>query len=185
MNFYLVALTCVLGLSSSSCVSTHQQSDAKPVAARPQAAVPTHAQMQIQVEGVTDVNKFLAETDESLKLARSGVYGKLKPGDMDRLEAARDSIKALLDGHASAQELGPEDRVALYQAQDVISSTLRKDDKDRIVCKQIAQTGSRLRPVTECLTVGQREQRALATRQIVDKIQTENCIVGEGQACGN
>ncbi len=82
-------------------------------------------------------------------------------------------------------ELSPSERSELHAAQYEINSLFNHEDKGRMVCKKVSQTGSRLTKATECLTVAEREMRAQAVRQNVDKIQQENCIMGEGQACGN
>ncbi len=124
----------------------------------------------------------LAEADQSLQMARDGVYGRLKRGDLERLEAARDSIHVVLEGHESLQELSPEARLALHQAQEVIRVTLRKEDKNRIVCERSVQTGTRLGS-SECMTVAQREQRAASAKEALEVVQRNACYAGEGQGC--
>lgn len=137
---------------------------------------------EAEAEALTPAETVLARTDESLGLARDGVYGPIKRGGMERLEAAQDTIHALLDDHDSLQELSPQDRLALHQAQETIRTTLRMDDRSRIICERSVQTGSRLGS-TECLTVAQREERAAAAREGVDKVQRNICYPGEGQSC--
>jgi hypothetical protein len=168
MNFVPLA-PVLLALSLSSTAGA---------ADPPRPAAPTPVETERPV-GTAEVR---AEADRSLQLARDGVYGPLKRGDLDRIEAARDSIDVLLEGHDSIQELTPEAGHALHQAQEVIRITLRKEDRNRIVCQRGVQTGTRLGS-TECLTVAQREQRAAAAKEGVDKVQRNICYPGEGQDC--
>ena len=165
MKVRVLVLACFLALSSTA--------DAVEPGVQERAAV--HA------ERITDVNAYLAEVGDSLRMARDGSYGKIKRSEMSRLETAQNRIKGLLEGRSSGQELSPDDRVALYQAQEMISSILGKD-KNRVVCKRTTKLGSRL-PINECLTVGQREQLAKDARENTDRTQRNVCYAGEGQSC--
>ena len=138
---------------------------------------------QANAERISDANAFLNEIDASIQMARAGEYGRLKKGTIVRIEMARDKIEDLLDGHRSAMELPASERVALYNAQEMISSALRDDDKNRTVCKREMVTGSRL-PRTECMTVAEREARAQAARESTDKFIRNVCTPGEGNSCG-
>ncbi len=109
--------------------------------------------------GITDAQLFLEEIDQTLSLAMAGDYGRLKRGDITRMNKARDVIADLLEGHGTALELPPEERIELYNAQELLTATIRSDEKDRKVCKIEAVTGSRLAK-TECMTVAEREERA-------------------------
>ena len=123
-------------------------------------------------ESITDAEAFVEEVTETVDLARSGEYGRLKRGDMAKLDFAQEQISELLAGHATAMELRPDDRITVYNAQERITAILRNNDKDRIVCKREAKTGTRL-AVTECMTVAEREQRAKVARENVSKKQRD------------
>jgi hypothetical protein len=137
---------------------------------------------QNNAERITDADAFVLEIDEALELAREGEYGRLKRGTMTRLENARDTIAGLLEGHASAMELPPQERIDLYNAQEQITAALNNDNKGRMVCKREATTGSRLAK-TECMTVAEREARARVARESTEKLFRNVCIPGEGQPC--
>lgn len=147
---------------------------ARTVAAGDPASLADRA--EVHAASVTDAAAFLAEVDGNLQLARDGQYGRLKRGDMRRLESARDRIHALLAGHGSALELAPADRIALYNAQESIRSVLRSDDKNRTVCLREATTGSRI-PTTECMTVAEREERARVARQSINRMVRDICFI--------
>lgn len=171
MNVKTGVLGCLMALLASHVMAT-VQSDVTTLGERANA----------QAERITDVEHYLAEINDSLRLARDGEYGRIKREDMSRLESTRDRIADLLEGHASASELSSEDRIALYQAQELISTTLGTNDKNRVVCKRATQLGSRL-PVKECLTVAQREELARAARENTDRAQRIVCYAGEGNDC--
>jgi len=171
----ILALACLLVLSSAGHALA--QTPARPPAIdRVDSA---------NAEQIKDAKQYLADIDLAFAMAASGDYGRLQRGWKERAQAARDRISALLEGHASATELPASKRAELHAAQYEINSLLNHEDKGRLVCKKVFQTGSRLNKSTECLTIAERETRAQAVRQNVDKIQLETCIAGEGQPCGN
>lgn len=112
-----------------------------------------------KTEPVTEAQAYLDGIDHTLALAVNGEYGKLRRGSDSRLRAARDRIANLLKGHSSTTELEPEDLIALVNAEAVIKSVIRNQDKDRIVCTLAPGTGSRLAS-KECLTIAEREARS-------------------------
>ena len=169
----IVVLSCLLVLSSSG-----HSIAATPY---PQATAPG---AHLPVEQIKDAKQYLADIDQAFAMAASGDYGRLESGWKERVQAARDRIAVLLEGHTSAMELSPGERAELLAAQYEINSTLNHEDKGRLVCRKVFQTGSRLNKATECLTIAERERRAQAVRQNVDKIQRDACIPGEGQSCG-
>lgn len=169
----ILILSCVLALSSAGPA----------LAATPKPQVPAQ-NPDAHAEQIKDAAKYLADIDQAFAMAASGDYGRLQRGWQERAQAARDRIAALLEGHASAVELSPAKRAELHAAQYEINSLLNHEDKGRMVCKKVFQTGSRLNKSTECLTVAEREMRAQAVRQNVDNVQRERCIAGEGQPCG-
>lgn len=138
---------------------------------------------QSQTERASNAEESLAEMDRSLKAAHGGVYGTIRPSDMQRLENARDSIEALLEGPAGARGLSPEDRVTLHNAEQLFVSILRKDDKSRMVCVRETKTGSRLPGKTECLTLAEREARAASAREGTEAVKRNVCYTDEGQSC--
>lgn len=170
----ILILACLLVLSSAGSVLA--------TAPRLQASV---QDANVRVDQIKDAKQYLADIDHALAMAANGDYGRLQRGWQDKVKVARDRIANLLDGHATALELPPQEQSEIRAAQDEINSVLNSQDKGRMVCRKVLQTGSRLSKATECLTVAEREMRAQALRQNVDQIQRERCIAGEGQPCGN
>ena len=171
MNIRVLTLGCLLGLSLPAlAIAQSADSDATP------------ANATAEVERITDAGAFLAEIERSLEMARNGEYGKLRRSQMSDLQDARDEIVLLLEGHATATELPPEERIVVYNAQEVMSSILRKDDKERVICEKTVKIGTRL-GTTECLTVGQREARARIASESTGNVQRTVCVAGEGNPC--
>ena len=138
---------------------------------------------QDNAERIGNAGAFLSEIDEAVEMARAGEYGRLKKGTVVRIEMARDRIANLLEGHRSALELEPEERIKLYNAQETITAAIRNDDKNRTVCKREMVTGSRL-PRTECMTIAEREARRKLAAESTDKFIRNLCTPGaESSPC--
>ena len=132
---------------------------------------------------ISDAAAFVKELDFTMKLAREGLYGEIKEADMDRLNEAHDTITILLDGQETAMDLPPDDRIELYNAQELITSIIRNDDKNRRVCMRVKTTGSRITK-RECMSVAEREQRAKAARDAAGEMLRVDCVPGETSTCG-
>lgn len=176
--------TCVVlivaAASLAACTTT------KPVAAKPVATDtqgPGAARSDAQAESSTEASQYLATVDHTLALARKGEYGRLERGSEEKLKAARDRIADLLEGHASASELRPDDLIALQNAEAAIKSIIDNQDKDRMVCAREAGLGTRITR-TECLTVGEREARGRGAMEVTEKVQREGCIPTVDNPCG-
>jgi len=126
---------------------------------------------------------ILEEADLSLDMARDGQYGRINRRNMAELEEAHAVLHRLLAGHDNPEELGSEDRIALFNAQQAITALVGNDDKNRKICKRASVTGSRVGAV-ECMTVAEREARARASRSMVDDAQRGFCVPGETSRCG-
>jgi len=164
--------TLIFVLIFSSCFTLSQSACAASYSASASNSVPV----------ATNAKDFLAEIDSSIRLARSGEYGRMTPGRIARMTSARNKIAALLKDHVTATELKDEDRIEVYNQQEIVLSAMRSADKDRIVCKRVAAIGTRLAK-TECMTVSQREARAKRAREDVDRINRNVCYLGEGSDC--
>lgn len=172
MKLRTLFLSCLLALPLAAQARIAEESETATLAQRADAAA----------EKITDAEAFVDEIDDTLSLARDGTYGRLKRGSMSQAEDARDKIASLLEGHETAMELPPEERIELYNAQELIVAMIRNDEKGRMVCKKEIRVGSRF-PTTECLTVAQREEKARAARAGTHDTMRTVCIPGEGNPC--
>ena len=172
MKLRILFLSCLLALPLAAQARIAEETETATLAQRADAAA----------EKITDAEAFVDEIDQTLSLARDGTYGRLKRGAMSQAETARNKIAALLEGHENAMELPAEERIELYNAQEVIVAMVRADDKGRMICKKEIRLGSRF-PTTECLTVAQREEKARSARAGVNDSVRTVCIPGEGNPC--
>jgi hypothetical protein len=128
------------------------------------------AQADAYALSITSADQFLIEVDQTLAMAREGDYGSISGEDLQRLDVAHLTIVRLLDGYDNARHLQPDERIALFNAQELIKAIVRNDEKGRVVCKRVAGTGTRLARA-ECLTVVEREMRAQTARRDMLHIQ--------------
>ena len=150
------------------------------------AAFASNSEDDLQSSVIADSTEYLTGIQRTVELALRGEYGRLRRGADRRLLSARDRIAGLLKGHPTTTELGPKDRIDLVNAEEVIKAIIKNDDKDRLVCKYEAATGSRM-ATKECLTVAEREARAKRARRNTIEARQHVCYVsvtgGEGQTC--
>ncbi len=121
-------------------------------------------------QSITSADEFLLEVDQTLSMAHDGDYGSISRNDLQRLDVAHLTIVKLLDGYDNARHLGADERIALFNAQELIRAIVRNDERGRVVCKRVATTGTRLARA-ECLTVVDREVRAQTARREVLRVQ--------------
>lgn len=129
----------------------------------------------VRTESGAEVAAYLANIDRMLGLAFSGQYGTLKPGSTQKLEAARERIQEVLGSRTTLGSLPADERMVLQNEEDAISAILRNREKDRMVCKRLLKTGSRM-ATTECMTVAQREARAASAAESTSMVQREKCV---------
>ena len=129
------------------------------------------------VEEIDDVSAFLDEVDHTLLNARDGHYGSISRQNFDQLIRSRNTIVRLLKGQKLAADLGPEDRIEVYNAQQTMQSVIRNRPDDRVVCQRIVVHGSRFTRY-ECLSVYEREWRARIAREHTERFQRPLCADG-------
>ncbi len=170
MNTRILALSALLSIST--------------VSAATDATGAPNNNTDARVQADSEVSQYLANLDHTLGMARRGEYGRLKGGSAEKLQVVREQIGNLLSGHASVKELQPGQRLGLSNAEEELDSIVNKKNKDRMVCRSTATTGTRFSS-NECLTVGDRESRAKSAAEAVEKFQRPECTIGEGSTCGN
>jgi hypothetical protein len=141
------------------------------------------ARADAQVEKIaTNLAKYVAEIDRAIAMAKDGQYGKLQRGSEARLVSARQAIGDLLRDVSDPRQLPPEKRLELFNAHEEIASIIKHQDKGRVVCTRERKTGSRL-ATNECLTVGEREERARVSSELTRDSQRMSCSPGETSTC--
>jgi hypothetical protein len=122
------------------------------------------------------VAQTLAGFDQEATEIRAGMhqggrYEFLKADDKSRIEARLNSIQALLQKHASQNDLNSGDKITVANAQEEVNALLKHNDSNRLVCESRAPIGSHL-PVKTCRTYGEIEmqrQEAMKSHADLDK----------------
>jgi hypothetical protein len=173
-KFLLASLLALASAGFAANVSANVGEDANTISARADAQVEKMA---------ANLAKYIGEIDRAIAMAKEGGYGKLERGSEARLAAARKEIGDLLQNVSDPRDLPTEQRIALFNAHQEIESVINKQDKGRVVCTRERKTGSRV-GITECLTVGEREERAKISQAMARDQQRVMCSPGETSSCG-
>jgi hypothetical protein len=120
---------------------------------------------------------------QAVELARRGEYGRLSDVQINMITEARNRIARLAEENASVEDFDSSERRIYDHARERINRLTRSTDKQRLVCKRVVKTGTRLIEA-ECLTVAQREARARGSRERSEQIQRAGCNNFEAQCSG-
>ena len=158
MSYRTLALSLLLCLAGTALAADPDE------AARAEAAT----------ADIHDAQGYLRDMRTSVDLARRGEYGKLSSKDRKQLDTSYARLKTLLDGHDSPLELPLEERIDLYNAQEVIVAIINRHPRDTMICRRKQATGTRI-PQTECLTIAQREARSRGAKEAMDRLPRPMC----------
>lgn len=140
----------------------------------------TAAQATPQPVRIADIGEFVAQQQAiRADMAGSRKFKHVADFDKRQLYAAQDEMFVLLAGRNSTDELDSTQLVALYNAQEVVNAVLAEAELDRPICERQTVLGSR-RIQTVCLTVRERRDLELASRQTMLKVRT----CDPSQVCG-
>lgn len=107
-----------------------------------------------------------ATTKEKFEDQAAAIRSQMKSGGrwefVDATERATverrlDEIAALMGNASSADELSSGDRAKLLEAQEDVNAVLTKKDGRRLICQNVAPTGSN-RKQKQCVTYAERER---------------------------
>ncbi len=115
------------------------------------------------VEELPPVEAYLRERSALLQQAKAGEHGKIRVDEMNRLIVAERTMAKLLRGRESALELDKNQRVELFNAQEVFTAVLGGMSGNDLVCERTQRTGSRLKSTT-CKTRWMRDQERRAAQ---------------------
>ena len=104
-----------------------------------------------------------------------GRYEFVKPQERVTIAAKLTEMDALFKENGAVAKMKPDQKIRLYNDQEVVNSILTQRDSDRVICENRLPIGSHI-PVTSCHTYGQAEEARKGTRKIMDKWATGPCI---------
>ncbi|MBL8297016.1 MAG: hypothetical protein JNN30_01605 [Rhodanobacteraceae bacterium] len=87
-------------------------------------------------------------------------------GERSRVNTRLDEIASLLATAASVDDLSRESKAQLVEAQEDVNAILTKKDGRRLICQQVAPTGSN-RTQKQCATFAERERQRRDARDFL------------------
>ena len=119
-----------------------------------------------------DAGDFAAQRATIEKgLADGKTYAEISSADRGKVTDALARMSTLLDGGKTPDALAAEDKVDLYNQQEIVNTILTKAASDsRIVCTREVATGSH-RKVTTCATYAERTRRRQQDQDTLSKSQ--------------
>jgi hypothetical protein len=108
--------------------------------------------------------------DVRAEMAEGGRFEFLSKSERQAVEDAFRRMDLLFQTSPTVEGMNKEDKVALFNQQEVVNSILKNRDSDRVVCKRERKTGSNL-ATTTCLTYGERERQRRDSVNELTRIQ--------------
>jgi hypothetical protein len=122
------------------------------------------------VERKSDTAEYLAEITRTMERVRTGELGSMTEAELAALDAARERIFRLLEGRQLSTDLDSDQRIAVYNAQELMQAIIRRRPYEQQICEAIVPVGTRIRTY-ECLSWEQRDQRTRNAREVTQRTQ--------------
>lgn len=140
--YRLVSVVFLLAMSTMAQASISQGSSGK-----------SKLELDVQKSGFAEQKQNIIA-----QLADGKTYSEISSKDRGVVTAALDRIEVKLSGVGGVESLTMEQKVEVFNDQEVVNTLLTKARKDsRLVCKRETTVSSRL-PTTQCLTVAERKR---------------------------
>lgn len=122
------------------------------------------------VQRKSDVASYLAEITRTMERVRSGELGSMTEAELAALESAQQRIFRLLEGQKLTTDLDSEQRIIVYNAQELMQAIIRRRPYEQQICKAIVPVGTRISSY-ECMSWERRNERKLTAREDLDRAQ--------------
>jgi hypothetical protein len=121
-------------------------------------------------------DKFQAVADGVRKeMQPGGRYEYVKPEERATIERSLGEMDALFAQGGGVATMKQDDKVKLFNAQEVVNSILTRRDSERVICKDEPKLGSHIR-TTSCHTYGQEEEARRGTKNQLDEWKRLGCV---------
>lgn len=121
--------------------------------------------------------KFQAVADDVRKeMEPGGRYEYVKAKERVTIEQSLAEMDALFAASGGVEHMKQDDKVKLFNDQEVVNSILTRRDKDRVICDNSAKLGSHVRS-TSCHTYGQEEDARRGSKEQMDEWTRRGCSV--------
>ena len=110
-----------------------------------------------------------------------GKYEYVKPDERKKIDDALAKMTELFEQSGAVANMKEEQKIALFNNQEIVNSILTLRDRDRVICKKEAPVGSHI-PVTSCHTYGQEVEAREGAKKTMDDWGRPLCA-GNNPAC--
>jgi len=128
---------------------------------------------------------FNADTPEKFRAVAEGVrkemepggrYEYVKPKERASIEQSLAEMDALVTASGGVANMKQDDKVKLFNEQEVVNSILTRRDRDRVICEDKPKLGSHVR-TTSCHTYGQEEEARRGSQDVMGEWTRRGCSV--------
>jgi hypothetical protein len=135
---------------------------------------------------------FNADSKEKFVTVATGVKEQMKPGgryeyvdqkERDTIEKKLDEMDKLFGSNETVATMSEQNKIALFNDQEVVNSILTKRDGERVICKKEAPIGSHI-PITTCHTYAQEQTAHKNNAQQMDQWGRGQCGESGHGMCG-
>ena len=121
--------------------------------------------------------KFQAVAEDVRKeMQPGGRYEYVKPQERATIERSLAEMDALFAATGGVENMKQDDKVKLFNEQEVVNSILTRRDKDRVICEDKPKLGSHVR-TTSCHTYGQEEEARRGSQDTMGEWTRRGCAV--------
>ena len=105
-----------------------------------------------------------------------GRYEYVKPQERATIERSLAEMDALFAATGGVEHMKQDDKVKLFNEQEVVNSILTRRDRDRVICEDKPKLGSHVR-TTNCHTYGQEEEARRGSQDTMGEWTRRGCAV--------
>jgi hypothetical protein len=114
-------------------------------------------------------------------LQDGGRYEYVKPAERKTIEQKLNEMSALFEQTGAVSNMTQDQKISLFNDQEVVNSILTQRDRDRVICKKTTPIGSHI-PVTNCHTYAQEVEAREGTQKQMSDWKNTPCV-GDSPAC--
>jgi hypothetical protein len=118
------------------------------------------------------------------EMQKGGRYEYIRDDDRVIVEDGLNYMHDLIDKNGTVAAMKEDDKIHLFNRQEVVNTLLTHSDGTRIICEKTDQPGSLFR-ATKCDTYATRERRRRSAEDILQQTQGRTMVRGFGAAGGN
>jgi hypothetical protein len=108
------------------------------------------------------------------EMQAGGRYEFVKAKERDTIERALAEMEDIFAAAGSVDKMKQDDKVKLFNDQEIVNSILTRRDKDRVICEDKPKLGSHVR-TTSCHTYGQQEDARRGSKDQMDEWTRRGC----------